>query len=379
MFEKEISFIKSLYPEKKVISLHEPVFTGNEKAYVAETIDSTFVSSVGEFVNRFESMLCMVTGAKYAVATVNGTSALHASLVIAGVRAGDLVMTQSLTFVATANAIAYTGAEPLFMDIDDDTLGFSPSKMRSFLEKNTITKNGECIHKASGRKISACVPMHTFGHPCRIDEIARICSDYSVTVVEDAAEALGSSFSEKKAGTFGRSGILSFNGNKIVTCGGGGAIITDDDNIAVLARHITTTAKKPHRYEFFHDMTGFNYRLPNLNAALGCAQLEQLESFIENKRYTADIYREFFRNSGISFVSEPEYSKSNYWLCSVLFRDRNARNIFLDETHDSGIMARPVWEPMHTLPMYRNCPADNLDITENIAARLVNLPSGVRL
>lgn len=379
MFEKEISFIKSLYPEKKVISLHEPVFAGNEKAYVAETIDSTFVSSVGEFVNRFESMLCTATGAGYAVATVNGTCALHAALVIAGVRAGDLVMTQSLTFVATANAIAYTGAEPLFMDIDDDTIGLSPSKMRSFLEKNTMTKNGECIHKASGRKISACVPMHTFGHPCRIDEIVRTCSDYSVAVVEDAAEALGSSFREKKAGTFGKSGILSFNGNKIVTCGGGGAIITDDENIAVLARHITTTAKKPHRYEFFHDMTGFNYRLPNLNAALGCAQLEQLESFIENKRYTADIYREFFRNSGISFVSEPEYSKSNYWLCSVLFRDRNARNTFLDETHDSGIMARPVWEPMHTLPMYRNCPADNLDITENIAARLVNLPSGVRL
>jgi aminotransferase in exopolysaccharide biosynthesis len=379
MFEKETGFIRSLFPDKKNIALHEPVFKGNEKAYVEETIESTFVSSVGAFVTRFESMLCSTTGAEYASATVNGTSALHAALIIAGVKSGDLVITQSLTFVATANAIAYTGAEPVFIDIDEDTLGLSPSEILLFLEKNSTMKNGECIHKYSGRKISACVPMHTFGHPCRIDEIVRICSEYSIPVVEDAAEALGSSFRNKKAGTFGEIGILSFNGNKIVTCGGGGAIITDDENIAVAARHITTTAKKNHKYEFFHDITAFNYRMPNINAALGCAQLEQLESFLENKRQLAEIYRDFFMGSDILFINEPEYSMSNYWLCCVLFRDKNTRNIFLDESHDSGIMTRPVWEPMHTLPMYRNCPAGSLANTENIASRLVSLPSGVRL
>ncbi|WP_027359253.1 LegC family aminotransferase [Desulforegula conservatrix] len=379
MFEKEINFIKSLFPDKKSIALHEPVFKGNEKAYVAETIDSTFVSSVGEFVTRFESMLCEATGAKYAVATVNGTSALHSALLLSGVKNGDLVITQSLTFVATANAIAYCGAEPLFIDIDEDALGLSSSALLIFLEENTTTKDGQCFHNDSGRKISACVPMHTFGHPCRIDEIVNICSEYFIPVIEDAAEALGSFYKEKSAGTFGSMGVLSFNGNKIVTCGGGGAIITDDENIAVLAKHMTTTAKKPHKYEFFHDMTGFNYRMPNLNAALGCAQLEKLSDFVLNKRQLAEIYMDFFKGSGFSFIREPENSRSNYWLCSVLVSDKNIRNAFLDFAHESGVMVRPVWEPMHTLPMYGKCPRGNLPITEKIAARLINLPSGVRL
>jgi len=379
MFEKEINFIKSLFPDKKNIALHEPVFKGNEKAYVAETIDSTFVSSVGAFVTRFESMLCAATGAKYAVATVNGTSALHAALLLAGVKNGDLVITQSLTFVATANAIAYCGAEPLFIDIDEDNLGLSSSALLSFLEKDTVTKDGKCFHKDSGRKISACVPMHTFGHTCRIDEIVKICSEYFIPVIEDAAESLGSFYKEKSAGTFGSMGVLSFNGNKIVTCGGGGAIITDDENIAVLAKHMTTTAKKPHKYEFFHDMTGFNYRMPNLNAALGCAQLEKLSDFILNKRQLAEIYMDFFKDSEFSFIREPENSKSNYWLCSALLPDKKVRNDFLDLAHESGVMVRLVWEPMHTLPMYEKCPRGSLSITENIAARLINLPSGVRL
>lgn len=379
MFEREINFIKSLFPDKKNIALHEPVFKGNEKAYVAETIDSTFVSSVGEFVNRFESMLCSATGARYAVATVNGTSALHIALLLAGVKRDDLVLTQSLTFVATANAICYCGAEPLFIDIDRDTLGLSPSKLNSYLEVNSIKKNGECIHKNSGRRISACVPMHTFGHPCRIDEIVKICSEYNIPVVEDAAESLGSFYKEKSAGTFGATGVLSFNGNKIVTCGGGGAIITDDENIAVLAKHMTTTAKKPHKYEFFHDMTGFNYRMPNLNAALGCAQLERLEDFVSDKRQLAGIYMDYFKTTEFIFVSEPDNSRSNYWLCSVLMPDKQKRDSFLDAAQSSEIMARPAWEPMHTLPMYTGCIKGDLSITENIASRLVSLPSGVRI
>lgn len=379
MFAREINFIKSLFPDKKNIALHEPVFKGNEKAYVAETIDSTFVSSVGEFVNRFESMLCSATGARYAVATVNGTSALHIALLLAGVKRDDLVLTQSLTFVATANAICYCGAEPLFIDIDRDTLGLSPSKLNSYLEVNSIKKNGECIHKNSGRRISACVPMHTFGHPCRIDEIVKICSEYNIPVVEDAAESLGSFYKEKSAGTFGATGVLSFNGNKIVTCGGGGAIITDDEEIAVLAKHMTTTAKKPHKYEFFHDMTGYNYRMPNLNAALGCAQLERLEDFVSDKRQLAGIYMDYFKTTEFIFVSEPDDSRSNYWLCSVLMPDRQKRDSFLDAAQSSGIMVRPAWEPMHTLPMYTGCIKGDLSITENIASRLVSLPSGVRI
>lgn len=378
MFEREIEFIRSLYPDKKMISLHEPVFSGNEKAYVAETIDSTFVSSVGAFVNRFEAMLCKITGSKYAVATVNGTSALHCALLVAGVRNGDLVITQSLTFVATANAISYCGASSLFLDIDESTLGLSPVKLEEFLENNSILKDGMCIHKDTGKKISACVPMHTFGHPCRIDEIKRICDEHCIPLVEDAAEALGSSYKGRSAGTLGRLGILSFNGNKIVTCGGGGAIITDDANLASLAKHMTTTAKKPHKYEFFHDMTGFNYRMPNLNAALGCAQLESLDEFIVNKRQLAEKYMDFFRDSDFFFIKEPGKSISNYWLCSVLLKDKNARDTFLEACHASGVMVRPVWEPMHTLPMYRDCVRHDLSVTESIALRLVNLPSGVR-
>lgn len=378
MFRQEIEFIRSLYPDKKLIALHEPVFKGNEKAYVAETIDSTFVSSVGEFVNRFEAMLCKITDSKYAVATVNGTSALHAALLISGVGRGDLVITQSLTFVATANAISYCGADPIFLDVDEKTLGLSHESLLSFLEENASVKAGKCVHRESGRQISACVPMHTFGHPCRIDKIREICSSYSIPLIEDAAEALGSSFNGKSAGTFGKMGVLSFNGNKIVTCGGGGAIITDDEKLASLAKHMTTTAKKPHSYEFFHDMTGFNYRMPNLNAALGCAQLEKLSDFVINKRKLAEMYSDFFKNSEIEFLAEPENSISNYWLCSVLMPDLKARNAFLEEAQASKIMLRPVWEPMHTLPMFRDCLRDDLFITGKIAARLVNLPSGVR-
>lgn len=362
------------------IPLHAPVFNGKERDYVLDTIESTFVSSVGEYVNRFERMLCERTGARHVVACMNGTAALQAALSLAGIGNGDMVLTQALSFVATANAIRHCGAEPVFLDIDRSTMGLSPDALRVFLEEECESlPNGTCRHRATGRRVGACAPMHSFGFACRIEDICRICADWNIPVVEDAAEALGSLYKQRHCGTFGLVGILSFNGNKIVTTGGGGALLTDDENLALRAKHVTTTAKKAHRWEFFHDQVAWNFRLPNLNAALGCAQLEQLDAFVADKRSLAYRYAELFADTPWQFVREPADCQSNYWLCSVLFGNREERDAFLTASNDQGIMTRPAWEPLHTLPGFRNCMHGELPVTLDIAGRLINLPSSVRM
>ncbi len=360
------------------IPLHAPQFGGNEKKYLEKTIDSTFVSSVGPFVDRFEQMIQEYTGAKYAIAVVNGTAALHMGLMLAGTERGDLVITQALSFIATCNAISYIGAEPCFVDVDPKNLGLSVDALKQFLQKVEI-KNGKAIHLPSGKKIAACVPMHTFGLPTEIDKIVALCSEYGIPVVEDAAESLGSIYKEKHTGTFGKIGTYSFNGNKTITCGGGGIIVTNDSAIGKMAKHLTTQSKVPHRWEFVHDHIGYNYRCPNLNAALACAQMEQLEGFIENKRETAHHYEEFFAESNIGFVSEPKESRSNYWLNAVLLSSAAERDHFLQETNDNEVMTRPVWELMQRLPMFRDCIHDDLTNSIDIASRLVNIPSSVRI
>lgn len=385
-FKSTIEFIKSIYPNKDFIPLHEPKFIGNEKNYVLETIESTFVSSVGEFVNKFEQEIASTTGAKYAVAIVNGTSALHLALKCAGVKNDELVITQSLSFIATTNAISYLGAEPIFIDVDLQTMGLCPIALKNWLINETELKinketgKKECIHIESHKKISAVVPMHTFGHPCKIDQIQTICEEYQIALIEDAAESIGSQYNNKHTGTFGLAGVFSFNGNKTITCGGGGAIITNDEAFAKLAKHISTQAKLPHKWEFNHDMVGYNYRMPNLNAALACAQLEQLNVFIENKRQLAKIYNEFFAKiDGIEYKLEPENSKSNYWLHTIQLRDLDQRNLFLTETNENGIMTRPTWTPTHLLPMYKNAICGDLENTIFLADRLINISSSVRL
>ena len=361
-----------------LLPLHAPVFTGNEREYVLDTIDSTFVSSVGEYVNRFENMLQDITGVNSAVACVNGTAAIQVSLHLVGVKTGDLVITQSLSFAATSNGICHTGASPVFLDVDPDTLGLSPDSLRQFLEQDCEKINGMCTHKASGRRIAACMPMHTFGMPCHIDTIGSICAEWDVLLVEDAAEALGSTYTGKHCGSFGQVGTLSFNGNKIVTTGGGGAILTNDPELGKKAKHLTTTAKRPHQWEFFHDEVAWNYRMPNINAALGCAQLECLCEFMTRKRALAQKYEELLAPTPWQFVKEPVGSKSNYWLCAVLFQDRGERDAFLATSNDAGVMTRPAWEPLHTLPAFIECPRGDLRVTMSIVDRLVNLPSGVR-
>lgn len=371
-----IAFIRSQFGGAARIGLHEPRFQGREIEYVTDCIHSTFVSSVGPYVDRFEARLAEVTGAAFAVATVNGTSALHAALKLAGVGLGDEVITQSLTFVATANAVSYCGAVPCFVDVECSTLGLSPDSLRAFLAKHTQrASDGVLINRATGRRISACVPMHTFGHPCRIDEIVRVCGEAGLPVIEDATESLGSRFREQHTGTFGAMGVFSFNGNKTVTCGGGGAIITDCPETARRAKHLTTTAKVPHRWEFDHDEIGFNYRMPNLNAALACAQLERLEAIVERKRALSSRYRDFFSGVNIDFFTEPAQAWSNYWLNALLLHGPEERAAFLEATNKAGIMTRPVWKPLHRLKMFRDAPRGPLPVTEMIAERLVNIPS----
>lgn len=358
------------------LPLHAPVFAGRERAYVLDTIDSTFVSSVGEYVTRFEISLREATGAPHAVACVNGTAAIAVALSLAGITCGDLVLTQALSFVATANGICHAGGEPVFLDVDNDTLGLSPGSLREFLQTECVLSAGECVHRSTGRRVGACVPMHTFGFPCRIDEICELCMEWKIPVVEDAAEALGSSYKGRHCGTFGLLGTLSFNGNKIVTTGGGGAVLSNNFDLAAKGKHLTTTAKKPHRWEFYHDEVAWNYRMPNLNAALGCAQMERLPEFVACKRKLANHYGELFAGTPWSFLREPEGGRSNYWLCAVLLRDRKERDAFLEATNDAGVMTRPVWEPLHTLPAYKDCLTGSLDTVVSIADRLVNLPSG---
>jgi perosamine synthetase len=379
MFEQLVAYIRDLYGREGTIGLHEPCFMGNEKHYLSECIDSTFVSSVGSFVDRLEGELASYTGAKYAVATVNGTAALHIALLLADVRQNDEVITQPLTFVASCNAINYCGANPVFLDVERETLSISPEKLRVFLENNTRqTKNG-CTNITTGRIIRACVPMHTFGHPAKIDQIADLCQKFGVTLVEDAAESLGSFYKGKHTGTFGKLGALSFNGNKIITSGGGGAVLTNDKALAKQAKHLTTTAKIPHPHKYIHDMVGYNYRMPNLNAALLCAQIEKLEVFLENKRETAHHYQAFCEQMGIEFVSEPANSRSNYWLNALLFRDKHERDGFLEFSHKNGILTRPIWRLMSRLDMYNTCQTGGLKQAQWIEERLLNIPSSVRV
>jgi len=374
-----IDFIRSLYPDRDFIPLHEPHFGGNEKKYLEDCIDSTFVSSVGKYVDRFEEMIREFTGAKCAVATVNGTAALHIALLLAGVQRNELVITQPLTFIATCNAISYGGAEPVFIDIDKQTLGLSADALEAWLSANSVLEGESCYHIGSRQRLAACVPMHTFGHPCQIDRIVEICERYHIPVVEDSAESIGSYYKGRHTGTFGKLGIFSFNGNKTITTGGGGMIVTNDDELGKLAKHITTTAKVPHPWEFVHDMTGYNYRLPNVNAALGCAQMEQLPQILANKRETARLYQEFFAGmDGVTYIPEPRDCVSNYWLNVVLMRDRKTRDDFLKQSNTSKVMTRPAWTLMNKLSMFSKAIAGSLEISEDIESCLVNIPSSVR-
>lgn len=375
MYKDVVSFIRKQFNTEGFIPLHSPSFIGNEKKYVLESIDSTYVSSIGKFVDLFEDKIKKYTGAKYAVATVNGTSALHMGLLLAGVERNDLVITQSLSFIATCNAISYLSAEPVFVDVDKDTLGMSPQSLKQFFEEHTLQSNGKCIHKHSGRRISVCVPMHTFGHPVKIDLIAEICSNYNVILVEDAAESIGSFYKGIHTGNYGMIGVFSFNGNKTITCGGGGMIITNNDEIATKAKHLTTQAKVPHRWEFVHDDIGYNYRLPNINAALACAQMENIEQFIIAKRNLASSYQSFFKNTPYQFIEESNQAQSNYWLNAILANNYKERNAMLTFFNDSGIMARPCWMPMHKLKMFENCYRTSMNNTEWINDRLINIPS----
>ncbi|EAB5303770.1 aminotransferase LegC [Campylobacter jejuni] len=378
MFEKEISFIKSLF-NKENIALHEPCFIGNEKKYLLECIDSGFVSSVGEFVTRFEEALKEKTKARFVIATNTGTAALHIALLANGIDENCEVITQSISFVATANAIAYTGAKPVFLDIDENTLSLSPKALEHFLENQTYQKDNLSYNKTTHKPIKACVIMHTFGLSAHIKALKELCEKYRILLIEDAAEALGSTYENKALGTFGKCGILSFNGNKIITGGCGGAILSDDENLAKLARHLSTTAKIPHPYEYDHDMIAYNYRLCNVNAAILLAGLENLEPFLENKRELAKIYKDFFKNHDkCEFIDEKSNEKSNFWLNTLLFKDENLRNIFLEECLKNNIFVRPVWKSLPSLKAFQDCQSDELINTKNLEKRLVNLPSSVR-
>lgn len=379
-FAQVIDFIKSLYGSQAFIPLSVPRFVGNEKKYLEECIDTTFVSSVGPFVDRFEQEMARYTGAQKAVVCVSGTNALHLALVLVGVEREDEVLTQALTFVATCNAISYIGAHPVFIDVDRSTMGLSPNALKNWLARNAEIRNGQCFNKHSNRRVKACVPMHTFGHPARIEEIAHVCEEYHIELVEDAAESIGSKYKGVHTGLFGKVGALSFNGNKTITTGGGGMLLFNDEALGALAKHLTTQAKVPHRWEFRHDHIGYNYRMPNVNAALGCAQLEHLDEFIADKRATAAAYAKFFqRVDDMDFFMEPENGFSNYWLNAVVLKDKKSQQQFLQETNDNGVMTRPIWEVMHRLPMFAHCEHDSLEHTVWFADRVVNIPSSVRL
>ncbi len=379
-YSKTIGFIKEVFGNQEFTPLAVPVFAGNEKKYMEECIDTTFVSSVGKFVDRFENDMAAYAGCKKAVVCVSGTNALHMSMMLVGVESDDEVLTQALTFIATCNAISYIGAHPVFIDVDKSTMGLSPDALKEWLVKNAEIKNGQCYNKNTGRRVKACVPMHTFGHPVRIEEIANVCEVYHIELVEDAAESIGSLYKGKHTGTFGKVGAISFNGNKTITTGGGGMMLFNDEELAVHAKHLTTQAKVPHRWEFRHDHIGYNYRMPNINAALGCAQLENLDKFIASKRQLTLEYAEYFKNvEDIQFFTEPEDTFSNYWLQTVILKDKAAQQEFLQQTNDNGVMTRPIWELMNRLPMFERCENDGLENTIWFADRVVNIPSSVRL
>ncbi len=381
LYKSLVKFVRELYHTDGFIPLHVPTFDGNEAQYVRKTIDSTFVSSVGEYVDHFERLIAEYTGAAGAVATVNGTAALHAALHLAGVVRDELVITQPLTFVATANAVRYCGADPVFLDVDEDTMGLSPTAVEAFFKSQCRSEpDGTVRHLATGRRVAACVPMHTYGFPMRVQELIALCSSWGIPVVEDAAESLGSYLNDTHSGRFGIAGILSFNGNKTITTGGGGMIITDDEKLAGHAKHLTTTAKVSHRWEHVHDELGFNYRLPNLNAALGCAQMEQLSGKLAGKRSVAEAYIEFFgraawRAAGYRIITERPGTQANYWLNALVCPDRQSRDAVLAYTNDAGVMTRPAWQLMYRLPPYESCLNADCPAAEDLAERLVNLPS----
>jgi perosamine synthetase len=378
MFEKIVKHIQKIFQTKEFIPLHQPIFIGNEKKYLEECIESTFVSSVGNFVNRFEAMCATYTGASHAIATVNGTEALHLALLLCGVKTGDEVLTQPLTFIATSNAISYTGARPVYIDVDIETMGLSPDKLNEFLIGNADIRNdGFCYNKFTGCRISACVPMHTFGHPVKLSTLKKVCDTFHIALIEDAAESLGSLYNGIHTGTIGKVGILSFNGNKTITTGGGGMLLTNDDSLAKLAKHLITQAKVPHSWEFVHDQIGYNFRMPNINAALGCAQMENLPLYIECKRKLAQEYKSFFHGINVRFFDEPEGCTSNYWLNSIIFNESVERDSFLRYSNENKVMSRPIWKLMNLLPMYETCQKGNLENAEWFADRVVNIPSSV--
>jgi aminotransferase in exopolysaccharide biosynthesis len=379
MFDDLFKLVRTHFETDEFIPLHEPRFSDLDKRLVVDAIDSTFVSSVGAYVDRFENELAEYLGAKRAVVTVNGTSALQVALRLAGVQSGDEVLTQALTFIATANSIAYNDADPVFLDVDRDTMGLSPDAVACFLEENAEKRDEGVFNKITGKRIAAIVPMHTFGHPVRIVELCTLANEWGIPVVEDAAEALGSTVQGKACGTFGQTGVFSFNGNKTITCGGGGAIATDNEELAGRAKHLTTTAKVPHRWEFGHDEIGYNYRMPNLNAALACAQLTQLDRILADKRKLADTYREFFKTADwAKFIDELDGCKSNFWLNAILLPNSNVRNEFLEISNDAGIMTRPIWKLMNNLKMYSHCQCDTLENSIWLERRVVNIPSSAR-
>jgi perosamine synthetase len=378
MYQDIITFIQNTFQSDQFIPLHAPVFIGNEKAYLLECIDSTFVSSVGKFVDQFEDKFAEYTGAKFAIATVNGTAALHVALRLVGVEKNTEVITQALSFVATCNAISYCNAIPVFIDVDKSNMGLCPDALLHFLSTKTERRVDGQYNKQTGRKITAVLPMHTFGHPAGITQIKAICESYSIPLVEDAAESLGSYSQGKHTGTFGEVGAFSFNGNKTITTGGGGMIVTDDESLAKKAKHLTTTAKVASPYEYIHDMVGYNYRLPNLNAAIGCAQLEKIQLFLDNKRELAMRYKSFFENKSITFIEEEKDSKANYWLNAVLLADKIERDNFLDVTNKAGVMTRPIWQLMNKLDMYKSCQTETLTNSYWLEERIVNIPSSVR-
>ncbi|MHA7099853.1 LegC family aminotransferase [Roseivirga pacifica] len=370
--------VKSLFGHQEFIPLHEPRFWGNEQKYLSQTIESTFVSSVGAFVDNFESEFASFTQTNRAVAVVNGTAALQVSLRLAGVAENDEVITQSLTFVATANAITYNHAHPVFVDVDLQTMGMSATALRDFLEEFAELREDGCYNKSSGRRIAACMPMHTFGFMCQMDQITAICSKWHIPVVEDSAEALGSSYKGKPAGSFGTFGSFSFNGNKIITSGGGGAIVSNDVELGNKAKYLTTTAKVPHRWEYYHDELGYNFRMPNLNAALICAQLENFALLKESKKELYEDYRQCIADYGLSLKAIPEDTDWNYWLMSVELDGEDERDAFLKCTNDLGVMTRPIWQLMHRLPMYADCRKDSQVNAEYLEKRIVNIPSSAR-
>lgn len=370
-----IEFVRDVYKTDEFIPLHAPVFNGNEKQYVLDTLESTFVSSVGKYVDDFERKMEAYTGTARAVATVNGTAALSAALYLAGVKRGDLVVTQALTFVATCNALYHLGAEPVFTDVSSVSMGLCPVALDNWLTENAELTDQGCVHRKTRQVVRAVVPMHTFGHPVELDELIAVCGKWHIILVEDAAESLGSFYKGKHTGTLGDYGALSFNGNKIITTGGGGMVFCRTPEAGVRAKHVTTTAKVPHPYEFYHDEPGFNYRMPNLNAALGCGQMECLDSFLQQKRVLAHHYEAFFSGSEFHFVKEPEYAQSNYWLNAVICKNSDSRDALLAQMNEAKVMTRPIWKLMHRLPMFDKAMRDDLRNSELIEARLVNLPS----